>query len=33
MDEPVPQIVVDDAEEAARRDRFPAGSAIEFADL
>jgi cytochrome P450 len=29
----VPQIVVDDAEEAARRTRFPLGSAIEFADL
>ena len=33
MDALVPQIVVDEAEEAARRARFPAGSAIEFADL
>jgi cytochrome P450 len=29
----VPQIVVDDAEAAARSARFPVGSAIEFADL
>jgi cytochrome P450 len=29
----VPQIAVDEAEDAARRARFPAGSAIEFADL
>jgi cytochrome P450 len=33
MDALVPQIVVDEIEEAARRARFPAGSAIEFADL
>ncbi|MDX6631127.1 MAG: hypothetical protein QOH00_3373, partial [Gaiellales bacterium] len=33
MESPVPQIALDDAEEAARRERFPAGSAIEFADL
>ena len=33
MEALVPQIVVDEAEEAARRERFPAGSAIEFADL
>ena len=29
----VPQIVLDEAEEAARSARFPLGSAIEFADL
>jgi cytochrome P450 len=29
----VPQILVDEAEGAARRSRFPAGAAIEFADL
>ncbi len=29
----VPQIEIDEAEDAARRARFPAGSAIEFADL
>jgi cytochrome P450 len=29
----VPQIALDDAEDAARRARFPAGAAIEFADL
>jgi cytochrome P450 len=29
----VPQIVVDEAEEAARRARFPVGAALEFADL
>jgi cytochrome P450 len=33
MDAPVPQIAVDEAEDAARRARFPAGAAIEFADL
>jgi cytochrome P450 len=33
MDALVPQIVVDEVEETARRARFPAGSAIEFADL
>jgi cytochrome P450 len=33
MDELVPQIVVDDAEGAARSARFPIGAAIEFADL
>lgn len=33
MESPVPQIALDEAEEAARRERFPAGSAIEFADL
>jgi cytochrome P450 len=29
----VPQIALDDAEQAGRRERFPAGAAIEFADL
>jgi cytochrome P450 len=29
----VPQVAVDESEDAARRERFPAGSAIEFADL
>jgi cytochrome P450 len=29
----VPQMVVDEAEEAARRARFPVGATIEFADL
>jgi cytochrome P450 len=29
----VPQIALDESEDAARRERFPAGSAIEFADL
>ena len=33
MDAPVPQIAVDEAEDAARQARFPAGAAIEFADL
>jgi cytochrome P450 len=33
MESPVPQIALDEAEEAARRERFPAGAAIEFADL
>ena len=33
MDALVPQVALDETEEAARRERFPAGSAIEFADL
>jgi len=33
MQELVPQIAIDEAEDATRRARFPAGSAIEFADL
>jgi cytochrome P450 len=33
MDALVQQIALDETEEAARRERFPAGSAIEFADL
>src|SRR6185295_11670629 len=33
MDGLIPQIVVDEAENAARRARFPIGAAIEFADL
>jgi cytochrome P450 len=33
MEALVPQIAVDEAEDAARRARFPAGAAIEFADL
>jgi len=33
MATPVPQIAVDEAESAARSARFPAGAALEFADL
>jgi cytochrome P450 len=33
MDALVPQIVVDEAEDGARRKRFPVGATIEFADL
>ena len=33
MDALVPQIAIDEAEDAARRASFPAGAAIEFADL